>query len=113
VHLSQVHKETLTQIENALPNRQGVDVEIFGMEGIPADIFEQHRARIVQNYYQAQKDRQMATGNVQPQNRNAAGGNPVRKKARVETEEEIKERVRKYREMMRERKAAGLEGVSL
>ena len=47
VHMNQVHKETLTAIENALPNRVGLDVEIFGMEGIPEEIVQQHNQREV------------------------------------------------------------------
>merc|ERR1712230_233615 len=38
VHMNQVHKETLTSVDNSLPNRQGLEVEIFGMEGIPDDV---------------------------------------------------------------------------
>jgi hypothetical protein len=66
VHMNQVHKETLEHVENALPNRQGLEVEIFGMEGIPQDILDQHRNRIIQNFYQAQEDRRIATGNPLP-----------------------------------------------
>ena len=35
IHCSQVHKETITSVPNALPNRDNLEVEIFGMEGIP------------------------------------------------------------------------------
>lgn len=31
----QVHKETIDKIPNGLPNRNNVDIEIYGMEGIP------------------------------------------------------------------------------
>lgn len=60
--MNQVHKENLSQVENALPNRQGLEVEIFGMEGIPQDILDQHRNRILQNFQQAQK-----TGRLRPE----------------------------------------------
>ncbi|GAA5873806.1 hypothetical protein JCM8547_005951 [Rhodosporidiobolus lusitaniae] len=36
VHLDQVHKVGTDKIENALPGRDSFDVEIYGMEGVPA-----------------------------------------------------------------------------
>jgi hypothetical protein len=46
IHCMQVHKETIDKIPNALPNRNNVDIEIYGMEGIPdADIKEHERSR--------------------------------------------------------------------
>ncbi|KAF3359058.1 hypothetical protein VdG1_02620 [Verticillium dahliae VDG1] len=92
VHLNQVHKETLDHVENALPNRQGLDVEIFGMEGIPADILDQHRNRIIQNFYQAQEDRRVATGNPLP-----GQAKPPKKKLKMETPEELKARLADHR----------------
>ncbi|PFH62171.1 hypothetical protein XA68_14840 [Ophiocordyceps unilateralis] len=93
VHMNQVHKEQLHQVENSLPNRQGLDVEIFGMEGIPQEILDQHRNRIIQNFYQAQEDRRIATGNPLP----GQGGQHKRKKIKMETEEELKLRVKEWR----------------
>lgn len=90
--MNQVHKENLTQVENALPNRQGLEVEIFGMEGIPQEILDQHRNRIIQNFYQAQEDRRIATGNPLP-----GQAKPARKKLRVESAEELKKRLEEYR----------------
>ncbi|KAL2756701.1 hypothetical protein ACRALDRAFT_1092853 [Sodiomyces alcalophilus JCM 7366] len=103
VHMNQVHKETLNQVENALPNRQGLDVEIFGMEGIPQEILEQHRTRIVQNFYQAQEDRRIATGNPQP-----GQAKPPRKKLKMETPEELKKRLAEHRAKIAAAKAAGV-----
>lgn len=93
VHMNQVHKENLSQVENALPNRQGLEVEIFGMEGIPQDILDQHRNRILQNFQQAQKDRQIATGNPLP---GQAMNNP-RKKLKIESASELKKRLEEFR----------------
>ncbi|KAI9593281.1 hypothetical protein BDF19DRAFT_387620, partial [Syncephalis fuscata] len=36
IHYTQVHKETLRSTPNAIKGRDSVEVEIFGMEGIPA-----------------------------------------------------------------------------
>ncbi|KAI1324807.1 hypothetical protein F5Y16DRAFT_288239 [Xylariaceae sp. FL0255] len=93
VHMNQVHKESLSSVENALPNRQGLDVEIFGMEGIPEDIVQQHNQRIIQNFYQAQAERFAATGNPPP------GQNEKRpaKKIKIESPDEIKKRLAEHR----------------
>lgn len=92
MHLNQVHKETLEYVENALPNRQGLEVEIFGMEGIPQEVLENHRNRLVQNFYQAQEDRRLATGNPLP-----GQAKHQRKKIRIETAEELKKRLAEWR----------------
>ncbi|KIW09079.1 hypothetical protein, variant 2 [Verruconis gallopava] len=63
VHLNQVHKETLTEVDNALPERKGLGVEIFGMEGIPDDIKQRHDKRVAENYWKEQASRREATGN--------------------------------------------------
>lgn len=102
VHMNQVHKESLSSVENALPNRQGLDVEIFGMEGIPEDIVQQHNQRIIQNYYQAQAERFAATGNPPP------GQNDKRpaKKIKPETPDEIKKRLAEHRARIAAQKGA-------
>jgi len=48
VHIQQVHKlepDQLPKIENALPGRDGYEVEIFGMEGIPAPDVADYKRR--------------------------------------------------------------------
>ena len=108
VHLNQVHKENLEQVENALPNRQGLEVEIFGMEGIPAEVLDSHRQRLVQNFYQEQEDRRIATGNPLP-----GQAKNQRKKIKVETAEELKRRLADWREKRQQIIANGgsMEGV--
>ncbi|KAF4965594.1 hypothetical protein FSARC_6616 [Fusarium sarcochroum] len=102
VHMNQVHKENLTQVENALPNRQGLEVEIFGMEGIPQDMLDQHRNRILQNFQQAQKDRQIATGNPLP-----GQGGQAHKKIKTESSDELKQRLAEFRQRKKEIAANG------
>jgi hypothetical protein len=92
VHLNQVHKEQLNSVENALPNRQGLEVEIFGMEGIPEDVMQTHNTRVMQQYYEAAAERRAKSGNLMP------GEAPKRKKIRLETEEELKKRFQHWRE---------------
>jgi hypothetical protein len=91
VHLNQVHKEQLTAVENALPNRQGLEVEIFGMEGIPDDIMQAHNQRMLQQFYEAQAERRAKSGNVAP--------GEVLKKRKVDKEspEELKKRLAEWK----------------
>ncbi|KAI1100317.1 hypothetical protein F4804DRAFT_49858 [Jackrogersella minutella] len=102
VHMNQVHKESLSSVENALPNRQGLDVEIFGMEGIPEDIVQQHNQRIIQNFYQAQAERYAATGNPPP----GQGRKGPAKKLKIETADEIKKRLAEHRARISVQKTA-------
>lgn len=62
------------------------------MEGIPQDVLDQHRNRIIQNFYQAQEDRRIATGNPPP----GQSKNP-RKKIKIETREELLKRFAEFR----------------
>ncbi|QKX53503.1 uncharacterized protein TRUGW13939_00582 [Talaromyces rugulosus] len=66
VHMSQVHKEQLNAVDNALPNRSSLEIEIFGMEGVPEDIVQAHNQRVMTQYQQAEADRRAATGNPPP-----------------------------------------------
>lgn len=109
VHMNQVHKESLSSVENALPDRQGLDVEIFGMEGIPEEVIQRHNQRIVQNFYQAQADRQTATGNPP----SGAGSEHARKKIKHETSEELKARLHEYVTRRRTEKAGPAQVVCI
>lgn len=42
IHVLQVHKETVTKVPNAKPDRESTEIDIFGMEGIPPDILAAH-----------------------------------------------------------------------
>ncbi|KAG6556159.1 hypothetical protein Mapa_002100 [Marchantia paleacea] len=42
VHVLQVHKESITKVPNAKPERESTEPEIFGMEGIPPEILAAH-----------------------------------------------------------------------
>lgn len=91
VHMNQVHKEQLTAVENALPNRQGLEVEIFGMEGIPDDIVQTHNTRVMQQYYEEAAERRAKSGNPMP------GEAVKRKKINLETAEELRKRFQEWR----------------
>ncbi|XP_042446926.1 protein SUPPRESSOR OF FRI 4-like isoform X3 [Zingiber officinale] len=42
VHVLQVHKETVSKVPNAKPERDSTEIEIYGMQGIPHDILAAH-----------------------------------------------------------------------
>ncbi|KAK5078544.1 hypothetical protein LTS08_006494 [Lithohypha guttulata] len=93
VHMNQVHKETLTAIENALPNRSGLDVEIFGMEGIPDEIVQQHNQRVLTQFHQVEAERRAATGNPAP---GAQSTNAI-KKPKFESPSDLKKRLAEHK----------------
>lgn len=92
--MSQVHKENLSAVDNALPNRAGLDIEIFGMEGIPDDIVQQHTQRVLTNFHQAEAERRAATGNA-VQGAPGAGGQV--KKPKFESPSELKKRLAEHK----------------
>ena len=95
VHMTQVHKETLTSIENALPNRSNLDVEIFGSEGIPEDVKQSHQQRVLQQFAQAEAERRAATGNPGPGGTAAAPGGV--KKPKFEAPSDLKKRLAEHK----------------
>jgi hypothetical protein len=96
--MNQVHKEQLATVENALPNRQGLEVEIFGMEGIPEDVMQAHNQRVLQHFYETQAERRAASGNPPP-----GQGTSQPKKPKVEGASDLKKRLAEFRA----KKAAG------
>lgn len=38
----QVHKEAIDKVPNSLPNRSNIEIEIYGMEGIPPEDIKEH-----------------------------------------------------------------------
>lgn len=38
----QVHKDTIDKVPNSLPNRGNIEIEIYGMEGIPPEDLKEH-----------------------------------------------------------------------
>ncbi|OQR91446.1 hypothetical protein THRCLA_22464 [Thraustotheca clavata] len=46
VHVAQVHKETIVSVPNAKPGRDSVEIEVYGMEGVPGYTEANKRLRI-------------------------------------------------------------------
>ncbi|KAJ8721872.1 hypothetical protein PYW08_004274 [Mythimna loreyi] len=42
IHCMQVHKEAIDKVPNSLPNRSNIEIEIYGMEGIPPEDMKEH-----------------------------------------------------------------------
>ncbi|EME46789.1 hypothetical protein DOTSEDRAFT_70683 [Dothistroma septosporum NZE10] len=63
VHMEQVHKEKLESVPNALPDRQGLYPEIFGMEGVPQAMLDQRTAQVIREYSKLESDWRARTGN--------------------------------------------------
>ncbi|KAF2124506.1 hypothetical protein P153DRAFT_326771 [Dothidotthia symphoricarpi CBS 119687] len=97
VHMSQVHKENLTHVENAIPGRQGLELEIFGMEGVPAEIIDLQNQQVTQKHFAEEQERARITGNP-VRGQYANGTVPPNKRPKVtESLEEIEERADKFR----------------
>lgn len=95
--MNQVHKENLTHVENAIGGRQGLDIEIFGMEGVPAEILDSHNQQVTQKHFAEEAERARLTGNP-VRGLYANGQAPPNKRKKVnETLEEIEERANKFR----------------
>ncbi|KAK5109139.1 hypothetical protein LTR62_007501 [Meristemomyces frigidus] len=105
VHMSQVHKENIDTVENALPGRTDVDVEIFGMEGIPEDVMSAHNAALTESYFRKEAEWRAKTGNPPP---GVEAGEPPKQKIKIETPEEMKARLAAFKA----RKAAEKAGLT-
>ena len=103
VHMNQVHKEALTAVENALPNRSDVNIEIFGMEGIPDDVMGAHQQRITTEFFKMEAERRAQTGNPAP---GAKPGDQGVKKPKLESSEDLKKRLAEHKAKREAAKAA-------
>ncbi|KAF2848551.1 hypothetical protein T440DRAFT_168146 [Plenodomus tracheiphilus IPT5] len=98
VHMNQVHKENLTHVENANPGRQGLEIEIFGMEGVPAEIIDQHNQQVTQAHFAEEQERARVTGNPVRGLYSNGQAPPTKSTRVVETLDEIEERANQFRE---------------
>ncbi|XP_016424887.1 BUB3-interacting and GLEBS motif-containing protein ZNF207-like [Sinocyclocheilus rhinocerous] len=58
IHCMQVHKETIDGVPNAIPGRTDIELEIYGMEGIPEKDVEERRRVLEQKTQENQKKKQ-------------------------------------------------------
>ena len=95
--MNQVHKENLTHVENAIPGRQGLDIEIFGMEGVPGDILDQHNQQVTQKHFAEEAERARITGNPVRGLFSNGTAPPTKRPKVTESLDDIEERANKYR----------------
>uniref|UniRef100_A0A8C2DTE2 Zinc finger protein 207, b n=1 Tax=Cyprinus carpio TaxID=7962 RepID=A0A8C2DTE2_CYPCA len=55
IHCMQVHKETIDSVPNAIPGRTDIELEIYGMEGIPDKDMQDRRRVLEQKSHESQK----------------------------------------------------------
>jgi hypothetical protein len=104
--MSQVHKEQLSAVDNALPNRSSLDIEIFGMEGVPEDIIQSHNQRVITQFQQAEMERRAATGNPPP---GASKDGSQAKKPKLELSD-LKKRIAEHKAKLADQAAGGSSG---
>lgn len=104
--MNQVHKETLASVENSIPNRAGLEVEIFGMEGIPEEVASAHNHRIIDTFYRAEAERRAATGNPGPGTNSGAQA----KKPKLESPADLKKRLAEHKARKAEQAVVGTSG---
>jgi len=46
MYIWQVHKETIDKVPNAVPGRTSIELEIYGMEGIPEADAKEHERQL-------------------------------------------------------------------
>jgi hypothetical protein len=96
--MNQVHKENLSQVENAIPGRQGLDIEIFGMEGVPQEIIDQHNQAVTHKHFEEEQERARISGNPVRGLYSKPTQAQQEKRVKVkESIEDIKARAAKYR----------------
>ncbi|KAJ5894082.1 hypothetical protein N7495_005773 [Penicillium taxi] len=100
VHMLQVHKSQLEKIEDALPHRAGIDVEIFGMEGMPPEVLKEHQDAIIARFNAAEAQR---TGNFP----SSKPGGQSNKRPKLESISDMKMRLAAHRAKRAEEAAAG------
>ncbi|XP_071966022.1 BUB3-interacting and GLEBS motif-containing protein ZNF207-like [Antedon mediterranea] len=56
IHCMQVHKENIDKVPNAVPGRHDIEIEIYGMEGIPEADLKSHQEKVAAGGDDKKKD---------------------------------------------------------
>ncbi|KAK5165796.1 uncharacterized protein LTR77_008719 [Saxophila tyrrhenica] len=107
VHVQNVHKESIDTIANALPGREGTNLEIWGMLGVPEDYKKEKTDSVIAMYKKKEADHIALTGNPLAGTAEAEARERAAKKPKpTESKEAIQARVAAHREKMRAEKEA-------
>lgn len=66
----QVHKETIDKVPNSIPNRSNIEIEIFGMDGIPPEDLKEHERQKSGNTKSESDEDEPATKRTKPEGNN-------------------------------------------
>ncbi|KAM9482839.1 BUB3-interacting and GLEBS motif-containing protein ZNF207b isoform 2-T2 [Clarias gariepinus] len=76
IHCMQVHKETIDGVPNAIPGRTDIELEIYGMEGIPEKDMQERRRQLEQKSQESQKKKQNQDDSDEDDDDDEAGPSP-------------------------------------
>ncbi|XP_060725042.1 BUB3-interacting and GLEBS motif-containing protein ZNF207b [Tachysurus vachellii] len=76
IHCMQVHKETIDGVPNAIPGRTDIELEIYGMEGIPEKDMQERRRLLEQKSQESQKKKQDQDDSDDDDEEDEAGPSP-------------------------------------
>lgn len=62
----QVHKETIDKVPNSIPNRSNIEIEIFGMDGIPPEDLKDHERQKTGNTKSESEEDEPASKRTKP-----------------------------------------------
>ncbi|KAF8529518.1 hypothetical protein BU17DRAFT_12403, partial [Hysterangium stoloniferum] len=96
VHIQQVHKldpDQLPRIDNAMPGRDGYEVEIFGMEGIPAPDVADYKRR-------KEQELGLPAGSISGSGKGLQQNKRPRIENRVLSEEELRAQLEAHKALM-------------
>lgn len=71
----QVHKETIDKVPNSFPNRSNIEIEIFGMDGIPPEDLKEHEKQKTGGKSESEDD-EPATKRPKPEGETKNSANP-------------------------------------
>lgn len=114
VHMAQVHKAELHEAPNAIDRRKGLDIEIFGMVGVPDSLINSRNDVVRRAYENMEAEHVARTGNPLPGSDAAKVRNEEAreaKKPKVDSKEELKRRVAEAKAKAAARKAAAAAGL--
>ncbi|KAF4080307.1 hypothetical protein AMELA_G00168900 [Ameiurus melas] len=81
IHCMQVHKETIDGVPNAIPGRTDIELEIYGMEGIPEKDMQERRRQLEQKSQESQKKKQNQDDSDEDDDEDEAGPSPFQQPA--------------------------------